>query len=255
MAPESLAGDIKFEHVNFRYGTRQRVLEDIDFTIKKGEKIAFVGESGSGKTTLSKLLLHLYQAESGNILINDNNIEDIQIETLRDKIAYIPQETFLFSGQYLKILHWDWMCNDGDIIKATKKAQAHEFINKLPLRYETRLEENGANLSGGQRQRLAIARAMLKKPDILILDEATSNLDAITERALDKTISEFSKDVTTIFIAHRLSTIKNCDKIYVLEDGKIIESGDQCIIDALGGKYAQLGKTAVACTVDVKATA
>lgn len=163
MAPESLAGDIKFEHVNFRYGTRQRVLENIDFTIKKGEKIAFVGESGSGKTTLSKLLLHLYQAESGNILINDNNIEDIQIETLRDKIAYIPQETFLFSGSIFEnlTLGLDDATMD-DIIEASKKAQAHEFINKLPLRYETRLEENGANLSGGQRQRLAIARAMLK---------------------------------------------------------------------------------------------
>lgn len=256
MVPESLAGDIKFEHVNFRYGTRQRVLEDIDFTIKKGEKIAFVGESGSGKTTLSKLLLHLYQAESGNILINDNNIEDIQIETLRDKIAYIPQETFLFSGSIFEnlTLGLDDATMD-DIIEASKKAQAHEFINKLPLRYETRLEENGANLSGGQRQRLAIARAMLKKPDILILDEATSNLDAITERALDKTISEFSKDVTTIFIAHRLSTIKNCDKIYVLEDGKIIESGDHASLTALGGKYAQLVKQQSLDTVDVKATA
>ena len=256
MAPESLAGDIKFEHVNFRYGTRQLVLEDIDFTIKKGEKIAFVGESGSGKTTLSKLLLHLYQVESGNILINDNNIEDIQLETLRDKIAYIPQETFLFSGSIFEnlTLGLDDATMD-DIIEASKKAQAHEFINKLPLRYETRLEENGANLSGGQRQRLAIARAMLKKPDILILDEATSNLDAITERALDKTISEFSKDVTTIFIAHRLSTIKNCDKIYVLEDGKIIESGDHASLTALGGKYAQLVKQQSLDTVDVKATA
>ena len=242
--------------MNFRYGTRQRVLEDIDFTIKKGEKIAFVGESGSGKTTLSKLLLHLYQAESGNILINNNNIEDIQIETLRDKIAYIPQETFLFSGSIFEnlTLGLDDATMD-DIIKASKKAQAHEFINKLPLRYETRLEENGANLSGGQRQRLAIARAMLKKPDILILDEATSNLDAITERALDKTISEFSKDVTTIFIAHRLGTIKNCDKIYVLEDGKIIESGDHASLTALGGKYAQLVKQQSLDTVDVKATA
>ena len=171
--------------------------------------------------------MHLYQAESGNILINDNNIEDIQIETLRDKIAYIPQETFLFSGSIFEnlTLGLDDATMD-DIIEASKKAQAHEFINKLPLRYETRLEENGANLSGGQRQ-----------------------------RSLDKTISEFSKDVTTIFIAHRLSTIKNCDKIYVLEDGKIIESGDHASLTALGGKYAQLVKQQSLDTVDVKATA
>lgn len=243
MNPDSLSGDIEFKNVNFRYGTRKIVLENINLTIKKGQKIAFVGESGSGKTTLSKLLLHLYSVESGDILINGNNIEDIQIEVLREKIAYIPQETFLFSGTIFEnlTLGLDDATMD-DIIEASKMAQAHEFINELPLRYETRLEENGANLSGGQRQRLAIARAMLKKPDILILDEATSNLDAITERALDQTIHEFSKEVTTIFIAHRLSTIKNCDNIYVLEKGKVIESGTHKELIVLGGKYAELVK-------------
>ena len=243
LQPESLAGDIVFKDVSFRYGTRQPVLEDINLTIKKGQKVAFVGESGSGKTTLSKLLLHLYTAESGNILINNNNIEDIQIEKMREKIAYISQETFLFSGSILENLSLglDYASKD-DIIEASKSAQAHDFIKELPLRYETRLEENGANLSGGQRQRLAIARAMLKKPDILILDEATSNLDAITERALDKTIGEYSENMTTIFIAHRLSTIKNCDQIFVMDKGRIIERGTHEELKKSGGKYSVLAK-------------
>lgn len=241
--PETISGDIEIKDLDFRYGTRRLVLSNINLKIKKGEKVAFVGESGSGKTTLSKLLLAMYPAQKGEILINRNNIKDIRIETLRDRIAYIPQETFLFSGTIFENLTLG-MENAGldDIIEASKMAQAHDFINELPLRYDTMLDENGANLSGGQRQRLAIARAILKKPDILILDEATSNLDAITERALDKTINEYAKDMTVIFIAHRLSTIKNCDKIFVMDKGKIIESGNHKMLTELGGKYAELVK-------------
>lgn len=243
LASVSIAGDIEIKNLYFRYGTRKLVLEDIDLIIKKGQKVAFVGESGSGKTTLAKILLHLYSAESGEILINGNNIEDIQLECLREKIAYIAQETFLFSGTIFEnlTLGLDNQTMD-DVIHASKMAKAHDFINELPLRYETRLEENGTNLSGGQRQRISIARAVLKKPDILILDEATSNLDSVTEQALNRTLNEFTKDMTTIFIAHRLSTIKNCDRIYVFEKGKIIESGTHKELIDFGSKYAQLVK-------------
>ena len=241
LKPDTLQGDIWLKNVTFRYGTRRPVLEHITMHIRQGERIALVGESGSGKTTLVKLLLNLYSPEEGDVLINNNNVKDINIDSLREKIAYIPQETFLFSGSIMDnlTLGLDDVTPE-DVIEASKKAQAHDFINELPLRYETRLEENGSNLSGGQRQRLAIARAILKKPDILILDEATSNLDSITESAIEDTIEEYSKGMTTIIIAHRLSTIKRCDIIYVMEKGKIVEGG--CHEELLGyeGKYKKM---------------
>lgn len=238
---DTLMGDVWFKNITFRYGTRRTVLEHITMHIKQGEKIALVGESGSGKTTLVKLLLNLYSPEEGEILINNNNIKDINLESLRDKIAYIPQETFLFSGSIMEnlTLGLDDVTIE-EVIEASKKAQAHDFINELPLRYETRLEENGSNLSGGQRQRLAIARAILKKPDILILDEATSNLDSITESAIQDTIKEYCKEMTTIIIAHRLGTIKRCDMIYVMEKGKIIEAGNHEELISQKSNYAIL---------------
>lgn len=243
MKPESLRGDIQLKHIDFRYGTRELVLKDINMHIQAGERIALVGESGSGKTTLVKLLLDLYTPEKGDVLINDNNIKDISLDVLRDRIAYVPQETFLFSGTIEENLRLGThQVTMDEIIAAAKQAKAHDFINELPLRYNTRLEENGANLSGGQRQRLSIARAILKNPDILILDEATSSLDSITEKAIERTINDLSQNITTIIIAHRLSTIMRCDKIFVMEKGEVIEAGDHQTLMNSGGKYYDMWK-------------
>ena len=241
--PQTLKGDIQLQNIDFRYGTRQLVLNGIDLRIKQGEKIALVGESGSGKTTLVKLLMNFYQAEKGEILLNNYNIKDIDLEALRDKIAYISQETFLFSGTIYENLTLGMDDPDmEEVIRITKMTRCFDFINELPLRFETMLGENGTNLSGGQRQRLAIARALLKKPDILIMDEATSNLDSITERAIENTINETTDGITAVIIAHRLSTIMKCDKIYVMDKGRIIESGNHSELMEKGGFYYELWK-------------
>ena len=222
----NLNKDIQISNLDFRYGTRKLILKNISLNIPCGSKIALVGESGSGKTTLVKLLMRLYNFEKGTIMFDDYNIEDINVETLRDRIAYISQDVFLFSGSIREnLLLGNEQATLEDIIDVCKLSKANEFIDTMPLRYETLLEENGANLSGGQKQRLAIARALLKKPDILIMDEATSNLDSITEAAIGKTINSLSSDITTIIIAHRLSTIMRCDEIYVMNNGEIVEHG------------------------------
>ena len=242
LAPKSLKGDIILQDVSFRYGTRQLVLQNFTMEIKRGQSIAIVGESGAGKTTIAKLLLNLYQYEAGMITIAGYALPDIQLETLREKIGYIPQETFLFSGTIMENLTFGMENPDmEEVIACAKMAQLHDFVNGLPLRYETHLDENGSNLSGGQRQRIAIARAMLKKPEILILDEATSNLDAVTEKAIQGTIDTYSEGMTTIIIAHRLSTIRRCDKIYVMDKGKIVESGSHKeLMGKEGGYYKGL---------------
>ncbi|KOA19070.1 lactococcin-G-processing and transport ATP-binding protein LagD [Clostridium homopropionicum DSM 5847] len=239
--PSSLVGQIEFKNVDFRYGTRQLILENISLSIAPGEKLALVGESGSGKTTLSKLLMNYYQCEKGEVLINGYNVKDINIEILRDKIACISQDIFLFSGTITENLSLGNPSLELEaIIEACKKAKIHDFINSLPLRYDTLVEENGSNFSGGQKQRLAIARAILRTPEILIMDEATSSLDSITEKAIEKTMYDLSKNITTIIIAHRLSTIMRCDKICVLEKGKIVEYGTHNSLMKEQGRYFQL---------------
>ena len=241
--PNNLKGSIEFKNIDFRYGNRNLILDGINIKANKNEKIALVGESGSGKTTLSKLLMNFYKVEKGEIIINGLNINDINLEVLRDRIAYISQETFLFNATIMENLRFgNEHVSYETIIEGCKKAQIHDFINNLPLRYDTLVEENGSNFSGGQKQRLSIARAIIKNPDILIMDEATSNLDSITEKAISDTMEEFMKDKTSIIIAHRLSTIKNCNKIYVLEKGKVVEEGNHQELISSKGYYFNLWK-------------
>lgn len=247
-------GEIEFKNVDFRYGTRQLVLEDISLKIRPGEKVALIGASGSGKTTLVKLLLKYYLPEKGEIIIDGYNIQDISAASIRDRIGYVPQEIFLFSGTIRENIAFGHPgASLEEIIAAAKQAQAHEFINELPLRYETLVGERGLNLSGGQRQRIGIARAMLKQPDLLILDEATSNLDSITEKAFQETIESIGQNLTVIIIAHRLSTIRRCDKIVVLEKGKIVESGSHYELLAKKEKYYRLWQEQIGAEIEQNA--
>ncbi|TYS09042.1 peptide cleavage/export ABC transporter [Bacillus subtilis] len=240
--PASINGPIEFNKINFRYGTRRLILKDITLHIDKGEKVALIGESGSGKSTVAKLLMKFYTAESGEILINGYHINDIHAHALRESIGYIPQESHFIQGSIFENL---LLGNSGsftfeEIIKVCKQTKAHDFINDLPMRYDTLVEENGSNLSGGQKQRLVIARALLRKPNILIMDESTSNLDTTTEQGISKMIYDQTVGITTIIIAHRLSTIMNCDKIFVMENGEIIEYGNHNDLLKKKGKYYEL---------------
>jgi ATP-binding cassette subfamily B protein len=241
--PSTLRESIQIKGLDFRYGTRELVLQDINLDIQPGEKIAFVGESGSGKTTLVKLLLNFYPWEKGEIQVGPYNIKDIHMEWLREKIAYISQDVFLFSGSIYENLTLGIPDPTmEEVVRVSTMTCAHDFINTFPFRYETVLEENGANLSGGQKQRLAITRALLKKPDILIMDEATSSLDSITEKAIGRMIDEQTHGITTFIIAHRLSTIMRCDRIYIMDQGRFEESGTHTELMALKGRYYRLWK-------------
>ncbi|MGN0680037.1 MAG: peptidase domain-containing ABC transporter [Oscillospiraceae bacterium] len=232
---------IDFCNIDFRYGNRELLLEDLNISLKKGEKIALVGESGSGKTTIAKLLLNFYSPESGEIKINGKPIQNLDLSQLRNNVAYVDQNTFLFADTIrnnLKLGTTD--ASDEDIYKACETANISSFIDSLPMGLDTFIDENGANLSGGQKQRLALARALLKKPQLLILDEATSHLDTITEMSIQNVIMDSCSDLSCIIIAHRLSTIKRCDKIYLLENGTVTECGTHDELLGHNGKYSKL---------------
>lgn len=239
ICPKSFYIPISIKELDFRYGNRKLVLKDINLDIEPGQRVALVGESGSGKTTLVKLLMNFYTPEKGEIKFSNYNIQDINREVLRSKVAYISQDIFLFSGTIKENLTLgNKQISFEQVVEACQKSQLDDFINKLPLRYDTLIEENGRNLSGGQKQRLAIARALLKKPDILIMDEATSNLDSISEHAIEKMLTNLTDNMTTIVIAHRLNTVRHCDKIFVLSNGLIIEEGThEDLIKSKGAYY------------------
>lgn len=238
---ESIDGDIEFKNITFRYGSREPVLKDVSIKIPKGKKVALVGESGSGKTTLSKLLLKYYIPESGKIQIGDYDIEELDIYSLRKSVAYVPQNIELFSGTIKEnILLGASGVTEKELKYACENAGCSNFINKLPSKYDTFLDESGGGLSGGERQRLAFSRAIVKKSKFLILDEATSNLDFISESKIYNTLFVKGKNTTMLIIAHRLSTIRNCDIIYVMDKGKVVEVGDHNTLLSKKGYYYKL---------------
>ncbi len=238
----SMAGRIEFDQVRFRYGTRRPVLDGLTIQIPPGKQIAFVGPSGSGKSTLVKLLLKFYSPEEGQISVNGVNLQDIDTTSLRRKIGYVPQDVFLFSGtiaENIALGHPE--VSFGCIMEASQRAGALEFINRQSARFDTILTERGGSLSGGERQRIALARALVGDPDLIVFDEATSNLDAIAERTILDTLKglrELGK--TIIVVAHRLPTIIDSDLIGVLVEGRIEELGRHAELLAMQGAYYSL---------------
>jgi len=238
----ALIGDIQFNNVEFRYGTRTTVFNELNLMIKKGTSTAIVGESGSGKSTLLSLLQNLYPLKEGNILIGGLDIQNISNRSLRHCVAVVPQNIDLFAGSIIEnIAVGEFEPDVQRILGLSKLLGIDEFVEKLPNTYNTYLNEQGINLSGGQRQRIAIARALYRKPEILILDEATSSLDPASEQKVQETLNLFKQQgKTVIIIAHRLSTIKNCDTILALHNGKLIEEGTHNDLLNQKGYYAKL---------------
>ena len=234
-------GKINFKRVSFEYIEGLGVFEDFNLEINPGEKIGLVGHSGSGKSTITRLLLRFSDIKRGEILIDDQDITKIKQDELRLKISYVPQESILFHRSIKENIGYAKNnTTEAEIIKAAKKAHAHEFISKLPRGYDTLVGERGVKLSGGERQRVAIARAMLKNAPILVLDEATSSLDSISETYIQDAFNELMKGKTTIVIAHRLSTVQKMDRIIVLDQGKIVEEGTHQELLTKQGFYAEL---------------
>ena len=240
---ERVKGNIEFKHVSFTYETRQEpALRDINFTVEHGKTIAFVGRSGSGKTTIASLITRFYDISEGEILIDNHNIQDLTLYSLRDQIGLVSQNVHLFNDTIANNIAYGRIgeYSQSQIEEAAKKAYAYDFIKELENGFETIVGENGILLSGGQRQRIAIARALLRDNPILILDEATSALDSESEKAIQQALEELQKGRTSIVIAHRLSTIEKADKILVIDGGEIIEQGNHQELLSQNGLYSKL---------------
>ncbi len=233
--------EVRFEHVGFAYDPNRPILHDVDFTIPAGATVAVVGHSGSGKSTLARLLFRFYDVQAGAVRVNGRDIRELGQDSLRAAIGIVPQDTVLFNDTlFYNIQYGRPDASRAEVEAAARAAQLEDFIARLPDGWETRVGERGLKLSGGEKQRVAIARTLLKNPDILIFDEATSALDSRTEKAIQAQLDAAARGRTTLVIAHRLSTVMNADEIIVLDQGRIIERGRHAELLARGGAYAQM---------------
>jgi ATP-binding cassette subfamily B protein len=234
-------GNIKFKNVSFSYKKNRSILNNISLDIPAGKKVAIVGPSGAGKSTIGRLLFRFYNSNEGSIYIDDQDIVNCSQESLHKNIAVVPQDTVLFNESiFFNIQYANSSSDKEDVIKAATFANIHHFINSLPDKYDTIVGERGLKLSGGEKQRIAIARAVLKNPKIILFDEATSSLDSKSEGKILQSMNLISKDITSLVIAHRLSTIRDAYNIYVLDNGRISESGNHDYLLSIKGLYFQM---------------